>query len=134
MAIDIELQEQQHIEMQELMQSNQAKIELLLNDILKAVSVEKKNDDIVKVITDSISTFIGEIRQIKIHPAEVNIEPAQVNVNQDNVIKSIEDSTTKLVNELAKIKPVSKQLEKWKFDFYRNDDGIIVSTNAEQIK
>ena len=127
---NIELLEQQHQEMQELMQANQSKIETLLSGILDAIPVVKTNDDIIA----AISKFADNIRQIKLIPPEVNVEATTVNVNQDIVVKSIEIASAKLTAELSKIKPIEKGLEKWKFDFYRNTDGIIIQANAEQIK
>lgn len=127
---NIELLEQQHQEMQQLMQMNQDKIEALLNGILKAIPVVKTNEDIIAVI----GKFAADVRQIKLLPPEVNVEATTVNVNQDMVVKSVEAAAAKLTAELAKIKPGDKVLEKWRFDFYRNTDGIIIQANAEQIK
>jgi len=126
----IELLEQQHQEMQELMQANHSKLEGLLSGILQAIPAATTNEDIIA----AIGKFAADVRQIKLLPPEVNVEATTVNVNQDRVVQSIETAAAKLTAELAKIKPVEKGLEKWKCEFFRNADGVIIQSNFEQIK
>jgi len=132
----LELIEQQHLESQELIRENQIKTEQLLSDIIDALSVEKNNDDIVKAITDNISIFVEQVKEIKppevtVKAPVVNVSPI-VNVNQEKVILSLESVAEKL--EGLKPKPVEKKLEKWNFDFIRNSEGAIISATANQIK
>ena len=127
--MELELLEQQHLEMQELVSRNQEQTETLLKGIIDALSKENNNEDIVKAINDNINTFV---KGIKLQAPEVTVEPANVNVivNQDKVIAALED----MIEKNKPLPQKEKTPEKWKFDFIRDEKGNIISATANQIK
>lgn len=117
MGLDnIELQEQQHLENQEV-----------LNKILEMVSVKIELPTPVVNVAAPIVNIPAPI---------VNVEKNEVILSQDKVVNSVNEMANKIVTGLKYTPPavVEKPLSVWEVDVIRNEQELIVSMNFKQIK
>lgn len=148
----VELLEQHHLEMQDLMRENQLKNEALLKGIADALSERGNNDDVVRAIkeivipaagnnndivtaiTENLDKFVKQVKEIKLQPPSVNIEPTTVNVNQERVVGSLEKSTDRMIKKLEELRPITDtHIEKWEFTVKRDSFDLITSVTAIEI-
>lgn len=125
----LELLEEQHLETQQA-----------LVKIAEVLSVEEDYSQIVQALTEQsakIEGFADAIRAIKIPAPVVQVEKNEVTLSQDKVVASLESLSQDIkitLQEISKVKPVEKPLSEWSFQVIRNEEGLILSINAKQIK
>lgn len=148
----VELLEQHHLEMQELIRENQLKNEALLQSIVDALSGRGNNDDVIKAIkeivipaagnnsdiviaiTENIDKFVKQVKEIRLLPPSVTVEPTTVNLNQERVVGSLEKSTDRMIKKLEELRPIpDTHIEKWEFTVKRDSSDLITSVTAIEI-